>query len=171
MTKSFFASILIIICAALIESTILVNLYILPVIPDLVLITCVYLSLLNGRTFGQVTGFFSGLVLDFITGVPFGLNCIFRTILGYVYGLFANHIIITGIVVPVLTVGSATILKALLIKFIALFFTAINPSNIISIDFLIELIFNIVLSPFIFKFLEYFRKTLAINPEHKSVNV
>ena len=171
MAKSFLVSILIIFSAALVESTILVNLYILPVIPDLVLIVCVYLSLLNGKTYGQLSGFFSGIILDSITGVPFGLNCIFRTISGYIYGLFANHIVITGFIVPFLTVGSATLLKALLIKFIALFYTAINPVEIISIDFLIELIFNMAFSPFVFKFLQFFKKTLSIHPEHNSLNV
>lgn len=171
MTKSFLVSLLIILGSALVESTILVNLYILPVIPDLVLITCVYLSLLNGRTYGQLSGFASGIILDSITGVPFGLNCIFRTIAGYIYGLFANHIVITGIVVPVLTVGSATLLKALLLKFTALFYTAINPVDIISFDFLFELIFNVILSPFVFKFLQFFKKTLSIHPEHNSLDV
>lgn len=171
MTKSFLVSVLIILGAAIIESTILVNLYILPVIPDLVLITCVYLSLLNGRTYGQLGGFVSGIILDSITGVPFGLNCIFRTICGYIYGLFADHIVITGIIVPVLTVGTATLLKALLIKLIALFYTAINPVEIISFNFLIELIFNIVLSPFVFKFLQFFKKTISIHPEHNSIDV
>lgn len=170
MTKSFLCSILIILGASLIESTILSNLYILPVIPDLVLICSVYISLLNGRTYGQLTGFVSGLTLDFITGVPFGLNCIFRTITGYVYGLFANHIVITGLIIPVVTVGTATLLKTILIWVISLFYTAINPVSIISSNFLIELLFNIVLSPVVFKFLSFFKKTINIHPERSSLN-
>lgn len=170
MTKSFFCSVLIILGAALIESTILSNLYILPVIPDLVLIASIYISLLNGRTYGQLTGFVSGLTLDFITGVPFGLNCIFRTLTGYVYGLFADHIVISGLVIPVLTVGTGTLLKTVLIWLISLFYTAINPVSIISFDFLIELLFNIILAPFVFKFLSFFKKTINIHPERTSLN-
>jgi len=170
MTKSFLASVLIIFGAALIESAILSNIYILPVIPDLVLICSVYLSLLNGRTYGQFTGFVSGITLDFITGVPFGLNCIFRTICGYVYGLFAYHIVIKGVIVPVLTVGTATLLKTILVWFISLFYTTINPTSVISFDFLFELIFNIILAPLIFKFLGFFYNTLSINPEHSSLD-
>lgn len=170
MIKSFFFSVLIILGATLVESTILSNLYILPVIPDLVLICSVYISLLNGRTYGQLAGFASGLTMDFITGVPFGLNCIFRTITGYIYGLFADHIVISGIIVPVLTVGTATLLKTVLIWLISLFFTAINPVSILSFDFLIELIFNIILAPFIFKFLSFFKKSINIHPERSSIN-
>ena len=170
MTKSCLISACFIFCAALIETTILSNIYILLVGPDLVLICSVYISLLNGKTFGQLSGFISGMTLDFVTGVPFGLNCIFRTIVGYIYGLFANHIVISGIVIPVLTVGSATILKAVLIWVISLFYTAINPVSILSFDFLFEIISNIILAPFIFKFLSFFKLTISINPENRNLN-
>lgn len=166
MTKSFLISISFILGAALIESAILSNLYILPVIPDLVLICSIYFSLLNGSTFGQLNGFVSGMTLDFITGCPFGFNCIFRTLIGYIYGLFSNHIVISGIIVPVLTVATGTLLKTVLVWIISLFYTSINYVSVFSIDFLFQLVFNSVLAPFIFSFLGFFRKPLAIDPEN-----
>ncbi|MCQ2573948.1 MAG: rod shape-determining protein MreD [Treponema sp.] len=171
MAKSFLTSIAIIFCASLIETAILSNLYILPVVPDLILICSVYISLLNGKTYGQLTGFVSGITLDFVTGVPFGLNCLFRTLTGYIYGLFSNHIVISGLVVPVLTVSSATLLKAFLIWFISLFYTSINPVSILSFNFLFELITNIILAPIVFKFLSFFKKTISIKPENNTLNV
>lgn len=171
MIKSFFISLAIIFCATIIETSILCNLYILPVLPDLVLICSVYISLCNGRTFGELNGFASGLILDWITGVPYGLNCILRTILGYVYGFFANHIFIGGILVPVISVGTATLLKYLIITFISFFYTAISPVSIFSMSFLYELLFNSVLSIIIFKFLSFFKKNLSIYPETGSSNV
>lgn len=166
MAKSFLISVAFIFGAALIESAILTNIYILPVIPDLVLICSIYFSLLNGRTYGQLNGFVSGITLDFITGVPFGLNCIFRTLIGYIYGLFSSHVVINGVIIPVLTTATGTLLKSLLIWFISLFFTSINAVSIFSLDFLFELIFNSILAPFIFVFLGFFRKTLAIDPDN-----
>ena len=166
MTKSFLFSVLTIICAAIVESAILSNIYILPVVPDIVLLCSVYFSLLNGRTYGELSGFASGLTLDFITGVPFGFNCIFRTIVGYVYGLFSEHIIISGILIPILSVSTATVLKHLLIWIISFFYAnTINPTNLLSVDFLFELCVNSLLAPFIFKFLGYFNKTLAIHAD------
>ena len=165
MTKSFACSVLIVIAAALIESTILANLYILPVVPDLILISCIYLSLLNGRTYGQLNGFVSGLTLDFITGVPLGFNCILRTVISYIYGFFSTHIVITGIIVPVLTVSIGTLLKYVLVWLISLFYTAINPASILSFDFLFELIANTVLAPFVFNFLSFFSGTLSIHKD------
>lgn len=164
MSKSFLLSILTICCAAIIESAILSNIYILPVVPDLVLICSIYLSLLNGKIFGELAGFASGLTMDFITGVPFGFNCIFRTILGYIAGIFSEHIIITGILIPALTVAVGTVTKHLLIWIISFFYVyTINPTNIFSVNFLFELLANTILAPFIFKFLGYFYKSLAIN--------
>lgn len=162
MLKSILASTLILFCTTIIESSILSNIPFLYIVPDLVLMCSVYYSMLNGKVLGQTTGFISGLFLDFITGVPFGFNCLFRTIIGYVYGFFANSIIITGIIMPILTVGIATLLKYLLILIITLFFPSIHSNGIISYDFLFEFIENIVLAPFIFKFLSLFKHSLSI---------
>ena len=132
--------------------------------PDLVLICCIYFSLLNGKLYGEISGFISGIFLDFITGVPLGLNCIFRTIIGYVTGFFSNTIIISGIVIPMLSVGLATLTKKLLLFFISLFFPklSLNIYSIISYEFLFEFCANIILAPVIFKFLSFFKKQLSI---------
>ena len=91
MTKSILVSAFILLCAVIIESSILSNISFIYIVPDLVLICSIYFSLLNGKVVGETTGFISGLLLDFITGIPFGFNCLFRTIIGYVYGIFANN--------------------------------------------------------------------------------
>ena len=82
--------------------------------------------MLNGKVVGETTGFISGILLDFITGIPFGFNCLYRTIIGYVYGLFSKTIIIAGFVVPMLTVGIATIAKTLMVHLLALLFPNVN---------------------------------------------
>ena len=122
MIKSLLISTLILFSATIIEASILSNISFLLVVPDLVLICCIYFSLLNGKLYGEISGFISGIFLDFITGVPLGLNCIFRTIIGYFTGFFSNTIIISGIVIPMLSVGLATLTKKLLLFFISLFF-------------------------------------------------
>ena len=85
MAKSFLTSTLIIFFTIILEATVLTNISFLLVVPDIVLIITIYLSLLNGKLYGETTGFISGLFLDFITGVPFGFNCIYRTLMGYFY--------------------------------------------------------------------------------------
>lgn len=171
MSKPFLVSILIIICATIIETAILSNIYILPVVPDLVLICSIYFSLLNGKTFGELSGFASGLALDFVTGVPLGFNCIFRTIVGYIYGLFSEHIIISGVLIPVIMAATGTVLKHLLILITSFFYiNTINPTSFFSFNFLFELIMNTILAPIIFKFLSFFIKVLSLRPNKELSN-
>ena len=81
MVKSILFSSFILFCATIIEASILSNINFLLVVPDLVLICTIYFSLLNGKTIGETTGFISGLFLDFITGMPLGFNCLYRTVI------------------------------------------------------------------------------------------
>ncbi len=163
MARSYFISFFITLCAVLIESTILSNISFLLVIPDLVLICSIYFAILNGRLYGEVNGLVSGLMLDFITGVPFGFNCFYRTLIGYLFGLFTNSIIISGVIIPMLTVGIGTLAKRLMIILISFFYPRINLQiyGFISYNFLFEFIINILLAPIIFKFLSFFNKNLS----------
>ena len=172
MAKSILFSSFIMLCAAIIESSILSNITFLYVVPDLVLICSLYFSMLNGKTFGETTGFISGLILDFITGIPFGFNCLYRTIIGYVYGLFSKTIIISGIIMPMLSVGIGTIAKTLLVNIIALLFPNVHiyVAGFISYDFLFEFIENIILAPFIFGFLGFFKKSLMVASVKDSID-
>lgn len=164
MVKAILISSVILFCTAIVESSILSNLSFLYVVPDLVLICSIYFSLLNGRTTGSITGFVSGLFLDFITGIPFGFNCLLRTIIGYIYGFFSETLIVTGFIMPMFTVGIGTIAKKLLIYLISLFYPNVNiyVTSIISYDFLFEFVLNILLAPVIFKFLGLFKNSLSI---------
>lgn len=173
MTKSFFMSFFMVVIALIIETTVLANIYILPVVPDLVLICTVYFSILNGSTYGQLNGFTSGLLIDFISGVPMGLNCLFRTIIGYIYGIFSRHIFITKVFVPIVSVSTATLLKTFLLWLTSILFPlSINSISIFSLDFVFELLFNTLLAPFIFTFLNAFRATIALyDNEDKNINV
>ena len=165
MVRSLLISTLFLFAATIIESSILSNISFLLVVPDLVLICCIYFSLLNGKLYGEISGFISGLFLDFITGVPFGFNCVLRTIIGYITGLFSNTIIISGLVIPMASVGIATLTKKLLIFLISLFFPrlSLNIYSIISYEFLFEFCANIILAPVVFKFLSFFRPQLSIH--------
>lgn len=164
MVKSLLISTLFLFGATIIESSILSNISFLLVVPDLVLICCIYFSLLNGKLYGEISGFISGFFLDFITGVPLGLNCVFRTIIGYISGIFADTIIISGFVIPVVSVGIGTVAKKILIFLISLVFPklALNVYGFISYQFLFEFVANMVLAPIVFKFLSFFKTQLSI---------
>ena len=167
MFKSFSVSSVILLCCAVLESAILSNITILPAVPDLSLLCVVFFSVTNGKIIGEGTGFISGLFIDFLSAGPFGLNCLVRTIIGYIGGCFNKTIRSDGIVIPCLLGFSATILKAILLFVISFLY----PSKVVSYNpftllFLVELAFNTILAPFIFKLLGMFKNSVVLNPEN-----
>ena len=165
MFKSFLCSFLILLCSVIVETSILSNISFLPAVPDLVLICVLYFSFLNGKNYGQVSGFLSGLLLDFLSGSPLGFNCLYRTVIGYLSGVFRKTINSSGFIVPSVIGLLATILKVFLIWLISLFFKSIKIYNIFTFSFLFELVMNVLLTPLMFKFLNSFRRILNIHEE------
>lgn len=167
MIKSISISAVILLCCALIESAILSNIAFLRAVPDLSLICVLYFSLHNGRVAGECTGFISGLFIDFLSAAPFGLNCLFRTVLGYLGGVFTKTFNTDGIIIPAVLGFCATIIKCLLILFIAFLFpSSVVKYNPFSMMFLFELCVNTVLTPVVFKILGIFKNIVVLNPEN-----
>ena len=165
MFKSFLCSFLILLCSVIVETSILSNISFIPAVPDLALICVLYFSFLNGKNYGQVSGFLSGLLLDFLSGSPLGFNCLYRTVIGYLSGVFRRTINSSGFIVPLVIGLLATILKVFLIWLISLFFKSIKIYNIFTFSFLFELVMNVLLTPLMFKFLNSFRRILNIHEE------
>lgn len=163
MFKSYFFSILFLLVMVILETAILSNFIILPAIPDLVLICSIYFAINNGSMFGQTNGFISGLFVDFLSGGPFGVNCLVRTIIGYVFGFMKKMLNLNSILVTVLIGLIGTIIKAVLIYLVSFLFpNMVLTYHIFSRVFLFELIFNSVLTPLIFKVLDNFNNLLII---------
>jgi len=166
MVKSYSISSLILFCITLAETAILSNITVLPAVPDLILITVMFFSLLNGKLYGETTGFISGLFLDFLSGSPFGFNCLFRTFMGYLTGSLHGLVNYNGILIPMLLGAVGTVLKAFLIWLVSLFFpNYIMTYTLISIPFLFELIANTLLTPIMFKFLNVFTRMISSESE------
>lgn len=133
------------------ESSILSNIYFLPVVPDLLLLFTLYISIQKGCVQGETVGFFSGLLLDFVSAAPLGLNALLRTIIGFIAGLFHLTIGTTGIVTPMILGVVATFAKVLFTFFISFFFPGVVLTyEFFSMTFLFECIFNGLLAPVLF---------------------
>ena len=104
--------------------------------------------------------------------MPLGFNCLYRTVICYVSGIFSSTVIITGIFIPVVSVGIATIVKTILVKFVSILFpnTGLFVFGLISPQFLFEFIENIILAPFLFRFLGFFKSYLAIKTTQDKVS-
>ena len=156
----------ILLVCALLETALLSNVVFLPVVPDLLLLVVLYISVQNDPLTGEATGFVSGLLLDFLTAAPLGLNCLLRTLFGFFAGLFHDVLNISKIMIPAMLALIATIAKAIIIGFISFFFpNGVITYDLFSASFGMELLFNVILAPLVFAFLSLFSSFLISDKE------
>lgn len=142
---------------SLFEAAILSNLIFLPVVPDLVLLIVIYVSFMNSSVIGTTAGFISGLLLDFLSASPIGLNSFTQTLTGFIAGKFSGSFNQNKIFIPALMGFSATVLKALMTWILSFFF----GSNIIIYKlnesvFWLETVVNTISAPLVFALLGLF---------------
>ena len=165
MSKSFYSSLLFIFCFTLLETAVLSNVTFLPATPDFLLIIVLYLALNNGPLLGETSGFASGIMLDFLSGCPLGFNCLLRTTIGFIAGFFHNVLNVSSFFLQVLYGFVATLLKALLIFILSIFFKGVQAYPFFSFIFLTEILLNSFFTPLMFMFLNLFSDFLLLKPE------
>ncbi len=155
--KRIFAFAVLLISVLLIETAALSNWYILPVIPDVLLLVVIYAGLHNGTTIGQLSGFSSGMLIDFLSATPFGLNALVRTVVGFLSGLLHLNVQTKGLFMPMLYGFLATISKALIIFFVSFFYPGkIMLYPLFTSTIWYEAVFNALLAPLVFWLLTFF---------------
>jgi len=149
------------IIAGILQSTLLDKIAILNNIPDLALCVVVFSAYVNGTMTGQVSGFFSGLLLDFLGAAPLGLNCLVRTIIGALTGIFKGTLFLDIVFMPMILCALATILKALIFFLLHLIMGSVIPVySLVSSSFWIHLGMNVISAPLLFLLLKHFRPIL-----------
>lgn len=91
MKLKYFKPLLIFFPVVLIQLTVIPLVSIQEVVPDILLITVVYLSISYGQVFGTVTGASYGLLLDLISGNLIGSNMLSKTVAGFIAGYFSSE--------------------------------------------------------------------------------
>lgn len=129
-------------------------------LPDLSLIAIVFFSINYGKILGETMGFTTGLILDTLSGAPFGLNSLVRLVIGYTLGFFKGKIFLDRIILPVVVIFISTIFKYLLFYVVNLIYPIDISVNLISFSFLEELVFNIILTPFMFSLFQFITKKI-----------
>ena len=158
MVKSIIWTVIFSTFAAILQSTLIGMVPVFKVVPDLALCVLVFSAYVNGTMTGQVSGFFSGLFLDFLSAAPLGMNCFIRTITGAVAGIFKGRFFLDYIIMPAILCALATILKAVLVFILHLFMGSEVPAySLIKSLFWIELGLNTLFGPLIFLILRKFR--------------
>ena len=168
MVKKIILALVLTIGAALLQSTVLSRFVIyIRAVPDLTLGILVYSAYVNGTMTGQLTGFFSGVLLDFLSSAPLGLNAFIRTLIGAFTGIMRDTFYLDFIFLPMALCAGATIFKALLLFLLHLLFPQTVPSySIWALTFWIELGLNTITAPLLFGLLKLFGPLLA-GPKRK----
>jgi rod shape-determining protein MreD len=163
MAKKIIWALLFTIGAALLQSTILSRLVVyIRAVPDLTLGILVFTAYVNGTMTGQLTGFFSGVLLDFFSSAPLGLNAFVRTLAGALTGIMKDTFFLDFFFLPMALCAGATIFKALLFFLLHLLFPQTVPSySLLALTLWIELGLNTLTAPLLFGLLRLFGPLLA----------
>jgi len=148
--------------AAVIQSTLLSRLTLFGAVPDLALGIIVYSAYVNGVMTGQLSGFFSGITIDFLSASPPGLNALVRTLIGALAGVMKGTFFLDGIFLPMVLSASATLLKAIILFLLSLLFMGSVPSyNFLAPVLWAEIALNTLSAPILFAMLKRFGSLLA----------
>ena len=151
--------------AGILQSTLIAKISFLKVIPDLALCILVYSAYVNGTMTGQLSGFFSGILLDFLSAAPIGLNCVIRTIIGALTGLFQGAFFLDIFFMPIILCSLATVLKAVIFFILHIIMGSLVPFySITSSVFWIELGLNALCALLLFALLRRFK---PLSPERR----
>jgi len=150
------------IVAGILQSTLLPHIALYRAVPDLALGIVVYSAYVNGTMTGQLSGFFSGLFLDFLSSAPLGMNCLVRTLIGALSGVIKGTFFLDIIFLPMILCAMATIAKAVFLFVLHLVLSAAVPSYSLTAPvFWAELALNCVSAPFLFGLLGRFKPLSA----------
>ncbi len=164
MLKTIVWTSVFLLCFTFIETAILSNIVVLPAVPDLVLLVVLYVSVKNGSLVGEISGFISGLLLDFLSAAPLGLNSFLRTLIAYVTGLFSGSFNLDAIFMPALTGCLGTGGKAFGTWILSFFFSSsIVTYSLTSVVFWFEVAANTLLAPVVFALLGLFSPLLVMD--------
>jgi rod shape-determining protein MreD len=162
MAKNVVWAVIFSLVAVLLQSTLFQHIALYRTVPDFTLGIIVYSAYVNGAMTGQLTGFFSGLVFDFISQAPLGLNTFIRTIMGALTGCMKGTFFLDSVFLPMILCAAATLFKAGMLFLLHLLLAGTVPAYPLFAPTLwIELLFNTISAPLLFGLLKLFRPLLV----------
>jgi len=162
MIKRVLWGMLFILGAGLLQSTLLGRIALFHAVPDFTLGILVYIAYVNGTMTGQVTGFFSGIMLDFLSSAPLGYNALVRTLIGALTGLMKGTFFLDVFFLPMFLCAGATVIKAVCRNLLHLLFAGAIPAYSFFLPaFWVEFGFNTLTAPLLFLLLKLFKRLLT----------
>jgi rod shape-determining protein MreD len=150
------------IIAGILQSTLLSHLAVNRAVPDLALGILVFAAYQNGTMTGQLSGFCSGIFLDFLSAAPLGLNAFVRTLVGSLAGRMNGTFFLDGFFLPMALCAGATVVKAVLYFILHILFSGAVPSySLLEGTLWVELTLNTITAPLLFGLLKLFHTLLV----------
>ena len=160
MIRSIIWTIVFSIVAAILQSTVIAKISFLNVIPDIALCVLVFSAYVNGTMSGQISGFLSGLFIDFLSMAPLGMSSLIRTLIGALVGLFKDSLFLGYVIMPIILCTIATLLKILMMFLLHLVIKEIPVTSLSDLRLWIELGLNALCAPLLFLLLRNFKPML-----------
>ncbi len=147
---------------AVLQTTFIVHLTIWGVHPDLPLLVVAGWSLLRGPREGAVWGFIAGVVVDLLSGAPFGAATLSLTIVGLLAGLGRATVFRSRLVLLLATAFLGTIVYDLIFMVVL----AISGRTVVWLDGLLRIIIpsaliNAVLMPLVYWLMRSMQKRVG----------
>ncbi len=165
MKKYSITSPILLITIVILQTTVLKNFAFKGVKPDLVLIILVIFSNYFGKTKGELIGAGAGIAQDLLSLSPLGFNTILNAITGYLAGSTKGKFFLDPLITPVVLVFVFTLLKETMSFLLLAVFIPENTNQVFNQSFLISLVMNMLITPFVF----YFLKLTKLIPEYESL--
>ena len=136
---------------AILQTTLLPSLAIWSVFANLPLLVVVSWGLLRGPREGALWGFLAGLMVDLLSGAPFGAATVSLIAVGFLAGLGETTVFRARIALPMIVMFLATIVYELLFLLIV----RISGQGVVWLDSIVRLVMpsavlNAVLTPVVF---------------------
>lgn len=157
---NYIFTILILILNFIFQSTILQHFKVLGVVPNTSLIIVVIFALLKGKYSGAFTGLIAGLLQDIFFGGVIGINAFIYFAIGYMAGLLDDKVFKENLVLPFLTILSATAIYNIM-YYLFMLFLSIDVSFIVMIKGILlkEMIYNSTVAILMYKkILKHYRE-------------
>jgi rod shape-determining protein MreD len=157
--------------ALILQSTLLRLIAIYDVIPDLSLIILIFLASRQGSMVGEVSGFATGLIEDFISlPMPIGFHALLKACIGFFFGFIEGGMIVDQFFMPILLILIATVLKV----FLSWILTVVFPIGVMQFfltdyRFYIELVYNAVFTPVLFRLLNLIPSFKIVEKEKRAL--
>ena len=162
MIKRRISTIIIILLAFLLQTTVFHKLALANVVPNLLLILTVCYSYMRGRTSGEVIGLVCGLMLDMMYGSVIGLYAFIFMTIGFLCGYCQKIYFTDNYILPCVLVGLSDLVYGFYYYITEFLFRGkLHFTFYFSHIILPELIYTLVISVVVFRVLNRLEKYLS----------